>query len=87
MIGYLSCIKKSKGLNDEECRSLAKSYLGCRMDKYVWLKSFTCMAFNVTRRNLMAKDEFKNLGFGEDKATSEPKKDLDEKGKKGELRW
>ena len=35
MMGYLSCIKKSKGLNDEECRGLAKSYLGCRMDRYV----------------------------------------------------
>lgn len=33
MMGYLSCIKKSKGMNDEECRGLAKSYLGCRMDR------------------------------------------------------
>jgi hypothetical protein len=33
MIGYLSCIKKSKGMNDEECRNLAKSYLSCRMDR------------------------------------------------------
>ncbi|KAI0421218.1 hypothetical protein F5X98DRAFT_294662 [Xylaria grammica] len=48
MTRYLSCIKKVKGLNDEECRNLAKSYLGCRMD-----------------RNLMAKDDFKNLGFAE----------------------
>ncbi|PBP26882.1 CHCH domain-containing protein [Diplocarpon rosae] len=43
-------------------------------------------------RNLMAKDEFKNLGFGEDKekeketsATAEGKKD--EEKHKGELRW
>ncbi|PMD55991.1 cytochrome c oxidase assembly protein COX19 [Hyaloscypha bicolor E] len=70
MIGYLSCIKKSKGMNDDECRNLAKSYLGCRMD-----------------RNLMAKDEFKNLGFGDGKPAAELKKEGDEKGKKGELRW
>jgi len=34
----------------------------------------------------MAKDEFKNLGFGDDKARVEPKKE-GEKGKEGELRW
>ncbi|KAI0011260.1 hypothetical protein F4779DRAFT_574021 [Xylariaceae sp. FL0662B] len=33
MTRYLSCIKKVKGVNDEECRSLAKSYLSCRMDR------------------------------------------------------
>jgi cytochrome c oxidase assembly protein subunit 19 len=38
-------------------------------------------------RNLMAKDEFKNLGFGDDKPAAEDKKDGNEKGKKGELRW
>jgi cytochrome c oxidase assembly protein subunit 19 len=35
----------------------------------------------------MAKDEFKNLGFGEDKPAAEPKRDGEDKGKKGELRW
>ncbi|KAK2010518.1 CHCH domain-containing protein [Colletotrichum eremochloae] len=45
---YLECIKKVRGVNDPECRDLAKSYLACRMD-----------------RNLMAKDEFKNLGFSD----------------------
>lgn len=42
MIGYLSCIKKSKGMNDEECRNLAKSYLGCRMDRSAthWVPGF-----------------------------------------------
>jgi len=34
-------------------------------------------------RNLMAKDEFKNLGFAEKPA----KKEDEEKGEKGELRW
>ncbi|TQN71057.1 Cytochrome c oxidase assembly protein COX19, partial [Colletotrichum shisoi] len=43
---YLECIKKVRGVNDAECRDLARSYLACRMD-----------------RNLMAKDEFRNLGF------------------------
>lgn len=46
MVQYLSCIKKVKGVNEDQCRQLAKSYLTCRMD-----------------RDLMARDEFKNLGF------------------------
>ena len=62
---YLSCIKRFKGLNDADCRGLAKEYLTCRMDK-----------------NLMAQDEFKNLGFAP--LEKEPNK---EKGVKGELRW
>ncbi|KAF7502116.1 Cytochrome c oxidase assembly protein cox19 [Endocarpon pusillum] len=53
---YLRCLKKPRhssdsgkiqaGINDEECRLIAKDYLQCRMDK-----------------NLMAKDEMKNLGL------------------------
>jgi cytochrome c oxidase assembly protein subunit 19 len=40
----------------------------------------------------MAKDEFKNLGFGEDKPAADEKKkkttdDGADQGKKGELRW
>ena len=36
----------------------------------------------------MAKDEFKNLGFGEDKPATDGKKDGEiDKGKNGELRW
>jgi cytochrome c oxidase assembly protein subunit 19 len=36
----------------------------------------------------MAKDEFKNLGFGEDKPAIDSKKDdAIDKGKKGEMRW
>ncbi|KAJ5429388.1 hypothetical protein N7491_006404 [Penicillium cf. griseofulvum] len=31
--GYLKCIKKNQGTNDETCRKLAKEYLACRMDK------------------------------------------------------
>ncbi|GAW20202.1 hypothetical protein ANO14919_096990 [Xylariales sp. No.14919] len=63
MTRYLSCIKKVKGLNDEECRNLAKSYLGCRMD-----------------RNLMAKDDFKNLGFAET-SDAKPSASSSESGK------
>ena len=37
-------------------------------------------------RNLMAKDEFKNLGFGEDKPADKKDEPADQ-GKKGELRW
>lgn len=33
MTKYLSCMKKVRGLNDEECRDLAKAYLSCRMDR------------------------------------------------------
>jgi hypothetical protein len=35
MMSYLDCIKKVKGVNEDECRMLAKSYLTCRMDRYV----------------------------------------------------
>lgn len=35
MIEYLSCMKRVKGVNEPDCRNLAKSYLTCRMDKYV----------------------------------------------------
>jgi hypothetical protein len=33
MMSYLRCIKKVKGVNEDECRMLAKSYLTCRMDR------------------------------------------------------
>lgn len=33
MTNYLACMKKVRGLNDDECRHLAKSYLACRMDR------------------------------------------------------
>ncbi|KAI6245983.1 Cytochrome c oxidase assembly protein COX19 [Erysiphe necator] len=77
MVHYLMCIKKKKGSNDLECRNIAKSYLGCRMDK-----------------NLMAKDEFENLGFKENtdesKSNMETKAESDSKGEnsnKGKLLW
>jgi hypothetical protein len=33
MASYLNCMKKVKGVNEDECRNLAKSYLACRMDQ------------------------------------------------------
>ncbi|KAK3695237.1 hypothetical protein B0T22DRAFT_99386 [Podospora appendiculata] len=40
---------------------------------------------NTAPRNLMAKDDFKNLGFKEPEAAKPS--EADEKGVKGELRW
>lgn len=48
MKAYLRCIRGHRGVNDDECRELSKSYLGCRME-----------------RNLMAKEEWGRLGFGD----------------------
>lgn len=33
MTKYLACMKLKRGMNDPECRNLAKDYLTCRMDK------------------------------------------------------
>jgi cytochrome c oxidase assembly protein subunit 19 len=33
MRNYLACMKKVRGVNEDECRGLAKSYLACRMDR------------------------------------------------------
>lgn len=33
MMSYLSCMKKVRGVNEDECRNLAKAYLTCRMDR------------------------------------------------------
>lgn len=54
---------------------MAKQYLKCRMEKYVLVLfegiSTFMLTFPFTNSNLMAPDEFKNLGFADDK-TSEP---------------
>ena len=34
---YLRCVRRSNGTNAPECRSMAKNYLKCRMDKYIVL--------------------------------------------------
>lgn len=41
---YLGCMKKAKGMNDPECRNLAKAYLTCRMDKCVHLMRYRIYA-------------------------------------------
>lgn len=33
MTNYLNCMKKVNGVNEDECRNLAKSYLACRMEQ------------------------------------------------------
>ncbi|KAI0423754.1 putative cytochrome c oxidase assembly protein Cox19 [Xylaria sp. FL1042] len=79
MTRYLSCIKKVKGVNDDECRSLAKSYLACRMDRYGLLFPFSpaVMLIVASDRNLMARDDFKNLGFPEEPNANSPTSSLE----------
>lgn len=45
MMSYLGCIKKVRGVNEDECRMLAKSYLTCRMDRYVAHYSYHYLYF------------------------------------------
>ena len=33
--GYLRCLRRLKGINDTECRLIAKEYLRCRMEQLV----------------------------------------------------
>ncbi|KAI9735158.1 MAG: Cytochrome c oxidase assembly protein cox19 [Cirrosporium novae-zelandiae] len=33
MADYLRCLRRVRGINDEECRLLAKGYLKCRMER------------------------------------------------------
>lgn len=89
MTSYLACMKKVRGVNKDECRDLAKAYLSCRMDKYVFLSSLLFTLALTGSSNLMARDEFKNLGFADpskETTTPAPGKDA-EKGVKGELHW
>ena len=34
--GYLQCLRRARGTNEEGCRMLAKEYLKCRMQQYVF---------------------------------------------------
>ena len=66
---------------------LAKAYLQCRMDQYVHpllviilgthnrMSLWTVRLIAMAGSNLMAPDEFKNLGFGEDSGESTGSKD------------
>lgn len=42
---YLKCLKLQRGVNDDECRLLAKGYLACRMDKCGLLFLFSSFLF------------------------------------------
>ncbi|KAH8665748.1 hypothetical protein BGZ60DRAFT_488723 [Tricladium varicosporioides] len=76
--------------HDGECKDVMMSYLSC-IKRVKGTNEAECR--NIAKsylscrmdRNLMAKDEFKNLGFGEEKPL--PKKEDAEEGKKNELRW
>ena len=82
---YLKCLKSKRGVNDEDCRMVAKDYLGCRMEKYVshfrasvgvslvWLDIMLTRCHFCLDRNLMAPDDFKNLGLIFEKQESQGK--------------
>ncbi|EWC48403.1 cytochrome c oxidase assembly protein COX19 [Drechslerella stenobrocha 248] len=47
MKDYLACLKKVRGNNDPECRTLAKAYLKCRMDHNLMARdSFKNLGFH-----------------------------------------
>ncbi|KAI1845627.1 hypothetical protein JX266_008238 [Neoarthrinium moseri] len=76
--------------HDGECKDVMQTYLNC-LKKVKGHNDPACreLAKNYLTcrmdRNLMAKDDFKNLGFGNEKPKPEPKEP--EKGVKGELHW
>ena len=96
MMKYLDCMKRVKGVNENECRMLAKSYLSCRMERWVTPWRYHAPALvpgplcqkltGSVCSNLMARDELKNLGFAEE-ASKGGENATEEKGVKGELRW
>lgn len=76
MVDYLRCLRRLRGMNDVECRMMAKDYLKCRMDQYVlWRWSDHICRMQVLIRalhsNLMAPDEFRNLGFADEEKSVE----------------
>ncbi|CAG8961189.1 hypothetical protein HYFRA_00013244 [Hymenoscyphus fraxineus] len=76
--------------HDGECKGVMMSYLAC-IKKVKGTNEAECR--NIAKsyltcrmdRNLMAKDEFKNLGFSDKPETK--KDDGADPTKKGELRW
>ncbi|EAA34833.3 hypothetical protein GE21DRAFT_1030 [Neurospora crassa] len=79
--------------HDGECKHVMTTYLAC-IKRVKGVNEDECRslakAYLACRmeRNLMAKDDFKNLGFKEDEPSSTPKPAAEaEKGVKGELRW
>ncbi|KAJ1326799.1 cytochrome c oxidase assembly protein subunit 19 [Microdochium nivale] len=80
--------------HDGECTSVMKAYLAC-IKKVKGVNEDQCRDIAKTYlscrmdKNLMAKDEFKNLGFQDaaKKPETSPVTSQPEKGKKGELMW
>ncbi|KAB5551166.1 hypothetical protein GE09DRAFT_1212589 [Coniochaeta sp. 2T2.1] len=75
--------------HEGECKEVMKSYLAC-MKKVRGVNEDECRLLAKSylacrmEHNLMAKDDFKNLGFQD---PGEAKKTEKEKGVKGELQW
>ncbi|KAG7121987.1 Cytochrome c oxidase assembly protein COX19 like [Verticillium longisporum] len=81
--------------HDGECKHVMASYLSC-MKKVSGVNDTACRdlakSYLTCRmdRNLMARDDFKNLGFGKDSHENKRKggqQSQDGEGTKGELRW
>ncbi|RDW71984.1 hypothetical protein BP5796_08018 [Coleophoma crateriformis] len=77
--------------HDGECKDVMTSYLSC-MKKVRGMNNPECRnlakSYLACRmdRNLMVKDDFKNLGFKEEKP-AEPAGTKESGTKQGELRW
>ncbi|RSL85040.1 Cytochrome c oxidase assembly protein COX19 [Fusarium oligoseptatum] len=77
--------------HDGECKTVMSKYLAC-MKKVRGVNEDECRDLAKSYlscrmdRNLMARDEFKNLGFAEQPPPPPAPKEP-EKGVKGELRW
>ena len=64
MIEYLACLKRARGMNDPECRLLAKAYLKCRMDRSVDLSPLSIyIPLGVLRREEKKKNNRKVREF------------------------
>jgi len=64
---YMACLKENSSTSTP-CRNLSRDYLDCRMSKYVCRTALsvsqdTLLILDVSRRGLMEKDEWKNLGL------------------------
>ncbi|TQS32045.1 hypothetical protein Golomagni_07654 [Golovinomyces magnicellulatus] len=78
--------------HDGECKDVMKNYLAC-MKQARGVNENQCRELAKSYlscrmdRNLMAKDEFKNLGFADSSSQQTQNKSEAEQGVKGELRW
>ncbi|KAK1757537.1 hypothetical protein QBC47DRAFT_158631 [Echria macrotheca] len=78
--------------HDGECKDVMMSYLAC-IKKVKGVNEDQCRNLAKSyltcrmERNLMARDELKNLGFDEETKKPPPSDREKEKGVKGELQW